>query len=210
MRDTRALFTRWRAEAYAPPPRRPAPPRLHLWCTRPEPEFPGTQIPRRKRAELVLAAALAADALPTRDVRPRPPPAARPPEQNGVVGDTVAPAAPEPEEEEPDFSVEGIRRHIQQRWDHRPNGIRYARWQEMMESFAQRMAARIAAEQGASADRAAATGAAGTNPEELQDQETSLTERSDQEEHQQSEPEAAGAGEPQNFPLGASGILGRI
>ena len=38
MRDTRALFDRWRAEAYAPPPRRPVPPRLHLWCTRPEPD----------------------------------------------------------------------------------------------------------------------------------------------------------------------------
>ena len=190
---------------YAPPPRRPAPPRLHLWCTRPEPEFPGTQIPRRKRAELVLAAALAADALPARDVRPRPPPAARPPEQNGAVGDTVAPEAPEPEEEEPDFSVEGIRRHIQQRWDHRPNGIRYARWQEMMESFAQRMAARIASEQRASPGGAAATGAADTSPVELHDQESSLTEHTDQGEHQQSELEAAGAGEPQNSPSRAVG-----
>ena len=58
----------------------------------------------------------------------------------------------------------------------------------MMESFAQRMAARIAAEQGASAAGAAATGAAGTNLEELHNQEVSLTERSDPDEHQQSEP----------------------
>ena len=139
-------------------------------------------------------------------MRSRPPPAARPHEPNGVVGDSAAPAAPEPEEEEPDFSVEGIRRHIQQRWDHRPSGIRYARWQEMMDSFAQRMAARIAAERDVSTAGAAATGAAGTNPEELQDQESSLTERDDQEEHQQSELEAAGAGEPQNSPSSASGI----
>ena len=80
----------------------------------------------------------------------------------------------------------------------------------MMESFAQRMAARIASEQRASPGEAAATGAADTNPEELQDQESSLTEQNDQEEHQQSELEAAGAGEPQNFPLGASGILGGL
>ena len=117
----------------------------------------------------------------------------------------MAPEAPKPEEEELDFSVEGIRRHIQQRWDHRPNGIRYARWQEMMESFAQRMAARIASEQRASPGGAAATGAADNNPEELQDQESSLTEHTDQEEHQQSELEAAGAGEPQKSPSGAVG-----
>ena len=205
MRDTRALFARWRAELYAPPPRRPAPPQLHLWCTRPEPDFPGTQIPRRKRAELVLAAALAADALPARDVRPRPPPAARQFEQDDESGGREAHTAPEPEEEELDFSAESIRRHIQQRWDHRPNGIRYARWQEMMENFAQRMAARIASEQRASTGEAAAFGAAGTNPEEPSDQDPSLSEQGDQDHYQQSEPEAAGAGEPQNSPPGASG-----
>ena len=76
-----------------------------------------------------------------------------------------------------------------------------------MENFAQRMAARIASEQRASTGEAAATGAADTNPEELQDQESSLTEQDDREQHQQSELEAAGAGEPQNSPPGAFGIL---
>ena len=75
----------------------------------------------------------------------------------------------------------------------------------MMESFAQRMAARIASEQSASTGETAATGAADTNPEELQDQESSLTEQDDREQHQQSELEAAGAGEPQNSPSRASG-----
>ena len=103
------------------------------------------------------------------------------------MGASAAPAEPEPEEEEPDFSVEGIRRRIQQRWDHRPNGIRYARWQQMIDSFAQRMAARMAAERNASTAGAAATGAAGTNPEERHDVETSLTERNDPDEPQQSE-----------------------
>ena len=57
----------------------------------------------------------------------------------------------------------------------------------MMDSFAQRMAARIAAEHDASAAGAAATGAAGTNLEERHDLETSLTERNDPDEPQQSE-----------------------
>ena len=126
-RDTQDLFARWRAEAYAPAPRRPAPPQLRLWCTRPEPNFPGVQIPRRKRAELVLAAALAAEALPARDVRPRPPPAPDSPRQPHVAATDGPASSPEPEEDAPDFSAEGTRRHIQQRWDHRPNGIRYAR-----------------------------------------------------------------------------------
>ena len=191
---------------YAPAPRRPSPPQLHLWCTRPEPDFPGTQIPRRKRAELVLAAALAADALPARDVRPRPPPAPVPPEQGGGLEEGAVPAAHEPEEEAPDFSVEGIRRHIQQRWDHRPNGIRYARWQEMVENFAQRMAARIASEQQMATRESAAVGADGADLEEPADQESPLREQDDQEEHQQSELEAAGAGEPQNSPSRASGF----
>ena len=116
---------------------------------------------------------------------------------------------PEPEEEAPDFSVEGIRRRIQQRWDHRPNGIRYARRQEMMESFAQRMAAQITSEQ-QMASGSAAVGADDTDLEEPADQKPPLEEQDDREEHQQSELEAAGAGEPQNFPLGAFGILGGV
>ena len=76
----------------------------------------------------------------------------------------------------------------------------------MMENFAQRMAARIAPERGASTGEAAANGAAGTNPEELRDQDPSLTEQGDRHQHQQSEPEAAGAGEPQNSPSSASGV----
>ena len=75
----------------------------------------------------------------------------------------------------------------------------------MTENFAQRMAARIASEQRASTGEAAATGAAGTNPEEPSDQDPSLSEQGDQDHYQQSEPEAAGAGEPQNPPSGASG-----
>ena len=102
-RDTQDLFARWRAEAYAPAPRRPEPPQLRLWCTKPEPDFPGVQIPRRKRAELVLAAALAAEALPARDVRPRPPQAPAPTEQANVRAADTAVSASEPEEEAPDF-----------------------------------------------------------------------------------------------------------
>ena len=117
----------------------------------------------------------------------------------------TADGAGEPEEEAPDFSVEGIRRHIQQRWDHRPNGIRYARWQEMMESVAQRMAARIATERQVATRDSAADGADGADPEDLAEQESNL-EQEDQEEHQQSELEAAGAGEPQNSPSEASGF----
>ena len=113
--------------------------------------------------------------------------------------------AAEPEEEAPDFSVEGIRRHIQQRWDHRPNGIRYARWQEMMENFAQRMAARIATEQQMETRVSAADGTDGADHEELAEQESTLDEQEDQAKHQQSELEAAGAGEPQNSPSGAVG-----
>ena len=67
------------------------------------------------------------------------------------------------------------------------------------------MAARIASEQSASTGEAAATGAADSSPEELQGQEASLTEQDDQEEHQQSELEAAGAGEPQNSLSRAAG-----
>ena len=190
---------------YAPTPWRPPPPQLHLWCTRPEADFPGTQIPRRKRAELVLAAALAADALPARDVRPRPPQAPAPSVPGGGLEERAEAPPTEPAEEEPDFSAEGIRRHIQQRWDHRPNGIRYARWQEMMENPAQRMAAWVATEQQMATRASAADGADGADPEELAEQESNL-EQEDQEEHQQSELEAAGAGEPQNSPSRASGL----
>ena len=205
VRDTQDLFARWRAEAYAPAPRRPDPPQRRLWCTRPEPDFPGVQIPRRKRAELVLAAALAAEALPARDVRPRPLQASAPTEQANAPAADTAVSASEPEEDAPDFSVEGIRRHIQQRWDQRPNGIRYARWQEMMENFAQRMAARIATERQMATRDSAADGADGADPEELEEQESTLEEQEDQEEHQQSELEAAGAVEPQKSPSGAVG-----
>ena len=76
----------------------------------------------------------------------------------------------------------------------------------MMESFAQRMAAQIASEQRASTGEAAAPGAASNTPEELQDHEVSLPEQDDQEYHEQSELEAAGAGEPQNSPSRASGL----
>ena len=112
----------------------------------------------------------------------------------------------EPEDEAPDFSVEGIRRHIQQRLGHRPNGIRYARWQETMENFAQRMAAWIAAEQQVATEDSAADGAAGADLEELEEQESTLEQQEAQGmTQQQGELEAAGAGEPQNSPSGAVG-----
>ena len=75
----------------------------------------------------------------------------------------------------------------------------------MMESFAQRMATRIASEQLAASRESAATGAEGTDLEELQDQESFPNEQGDQDQHQQSELEAAGAGEPQKSPTGAVG-----
>ena len=75
-----------------------------------------------------------------------------------------------------------------------------------MENSAQRMAARIASEQQTTTGEAAAIGAADTDLEELQDQESSLTEQDDREQQQQSELEAAGAGEPQNSPSRASGF----
>ena len=57
----------------------------------------------------------------------------------------------------------------------------------MIDSFAQRMAARMAAERNASTAGAAATGAADINPEERHDVDTSLIERNDPNEPQQSE-----------------------
>ena len=191
---------------YAPAPWRPPPPQLRLWCTRPEADFPGTQIPRRKRAELVLAAALAADALPARDVRPRPPQVPAPSVPDGGVEESTEVPSTEPAEEEPDFSAEGIRRHIQQRWDHRPNGIRHARWQEMMESFAQRMAARVASEEQMASSGSAAGSADDADPDDPANENFLAAEQSDQEEHQQSEQEAAGAGEPQNSLSGAEAL----
>ena len=75
-----------------------------------------------------------------------------------------------------------------------------------MENFAQRMAARIATERQMATRDSAADGADGADPEELEEQESTLEEQEDQEKHQQSELEAAGAGEPQNSPSSASGI----
>ena len=73
-----------------------------------------------------------------------------------------------------------------------------------MENSAQRMAARIASEQQVATRESAADGADGAGLEEPADQESPLSEQDDQEEHQQSELEAAGAGEPQNSPSRAS------
>ena len=107
--------------------------------------------------------------------------------------------------------MEGIRRHIQQRWDHRPNGIRHARWQEMMASFARRMAARIASEEQMAAGGSAADGEAGADPEQLEEPESAPVQEEDQEEQQQRvQLEAAGAGEPQNCPPGAFSTLGGV
>ena len=59
---------------------------------------------------------------------------------NGTAGGPwggAATAAPEGDAEEPpDFSEEGIQTHIQERWAHRPLAIRYARWVEVLASFA--------------------------------------------------------------------------
>ena len=123
----------------------PAPPRLELWCDRPQPDFPGRRIPRRKRAELVLAAAAMAAALPARDVRPRPPaqealPGSQDPADANPGGGVETDDEPD---EHPDFSEEGIRRALLARWEYRPVGIRYSRWEEMLANFASRMAARI-------------------------------------------------------------------
>ena len=56
----------------------------------------------------------------------------------------------------------------------------------------------------------AAVGADDTDLEEPADRNSPLAEQDDQEEHQQSELEAAGAGEPQNSPPGAFGTLGGV
>ena len=155
--------------------------------------------------------ALAALLLPTRDVRPRPSPAPASTQQAETTAAEGTASSQEPDDDAPDFSVEGIRRHIQQRWDHRPNGIRYARWQEMMESFAQRMAARIAAEHQMAAEGSAADGEAGADPEQPEEPESAPVREEDQEEEQQQvELEAAGADEPQNSPPGAAGGVGGV
>ena len=78
-----------------------------------------------------------------------------------------------------------------------------------MEDFAQRMAARIASEHQMATRESAAVGADGEDSEDPVDQESPLSEQDDQDEHQQSELEAAGAGEPQNSPSRASGVGGR-
>ena len=103
----------------------PQPPSLEHWCEKPAPSFPGKRIPRRKRAELVLAAALLADALPARDVRANPPAWS---EEQRVAEGANRPEPEEKEEEPPDFSAEGIRRALLASWEYRPAGIRYARW----------------------------------------------------------------------------------
>ena len=104
----------------------------------------GRWIPRRKRDELVLAAALTAAALPSRDVRPRPPASSSPAERGEATPRAEQATAPgEEPEESRDFSAEGIRRALLARWEYRPAGIRYSRWEEMLASFADRMAARV-------------------------------------------------------------------
>ena len=67
----------------------------------------------------------------------------------------------------------------------------------MRESFAQRMAAQVASEGQMASSGSAAGGADDADPEDLAN-ETFLPAEHDQGEHQQSEQEAAGAGEPQN------------
>ena len=75
----------------------------------------------------------------------------------------------------------------------------------MMQNFAQRMAARIATEQQMETRESAAVGADGADLEEPAEQEPALDEQGNQEKHQQSEQEDAGAGEPQKSPSGAVG-----
>ena len=70
---TQNLLRKWREDLATPAGPAGTPPALQIWGDRPAPAFPGLPIPRRKRAELVLAAAMAAEVLPARDVRPRPP-----------------------------------------------------------------------------------------------------------------------------------------
>ena len=143
-RSMQQLFEQWRADAAAPCRDAPPPPRLELWCDRPQPDFPGLRIPRRKRAELVLAAAVVAAALPARDVRPRPPERGDAPASQDTADEhALGVAADDEPDEPPDFSEEGIRRALLARWEYRPVGIRYARWEEMLASFASRMAARL-------------------------------------------------------------------
>ena len=143
-RSIQQLLEQWRADAAAPCRDAPPPPRLELWCDRPQPDFPGLRIPRRKRAELVLAAALMAAALPARDVRPRPPERGEASTSHDTADEQALRSASDEEPDEPpDFSAEGIRRALLARWEYRPAGIRYARWEEMLASFAERMAARL-------------------------------------------------------------------
>ena len=86
-----------------------------------------------------------AAALPARDVRPRPPaqeelPGSQDPADANPDGGVETDDEPD---EPPDFSEEGIRRALLARWEYRPVGIRYSRWEEMLARFASRMAARI-------------------------------------------------------------------
>jgi hypothetical protein len=127
-------ITHWRAEREAggvlPPA---APPTLDWWCRSPSPVPEGKRIPRRRRTEVMLAAAAHAEALPNRDYRPRPPTAA------------------EPAEEEEDLSEDAIFQKLRMTFT-RPDGIDGPRWYEMLISFARRKAAEAAEERGHEAD----------------------------------------------------------
>ena len=152
---------------------------------------------------------MTAEVLPARDVRPRPPGAAAA-EANGVENLAMPSDAPESEPEgPPDFSTEGIRRHIQERWAHRPFGVRYARWEAMLGSFASRMAARIASENEMEEPEPAAEFENSAGSTQPRGDEAAWQREAAPEAQQQSEHEVPGAGKPQNLSLEAAGSLGR-
>ena len=76
----------------------------------------------------------------------------------------------------------------------------------MMESFAQRMAARVASEEQMASSGSATGSADDADPDDPANENFLPAELSDQGEHQQSEQEAAGAGEPQNSLSGAAAL----
>ena len=207
---SQSLLQKCRKDLAAPGSPEGTPRNLQLWCDPPAPTFPGLPIPRRERAELVLAAAMAGEVLPARDVRPRPPAASLERAAEQPETDDAASAPARDEEKTPDFSIQEIRRHVQQRWDHRPAGIRYARWEAILEDFSRRMAARIAAEDQMAEEGAAAGEGAGAVLERSSDDESVPEQEADREEQQQSNVhELPSAGEPQKTPLEATGTLGR-